>query len=102
MRAVRKGEDYRWSSAGAHCGLRQDATLTDKSGWRRQIDSIGDWSAWLAEDDAPDTLAVLRRNADKGLPCGSERFIRKLEKSTGRALQYRPRGRPKIGNDLKG
>lgn len=98
-RMVRKAENYRWSSARAHCGLRDDATLTDKSAWRRKFDRIGDWSAWLAEGDEPDKLDVLRRNADKGLPCGSEKFIRKLEKLTGRALRYRPRGRPKKKDD---
>ena len=27
-RIVRKAENYMWSSAAAHCGLREDATLT--------------------------------------------------------------------------
>ncbi len=94
-RMVRKAENYRWSSASAHCGLRHDATLTDKSAWRRQFEGIGDWSAWLAEGDEPDKLEVLRRSADKGLPCGSKKFIQNLEKLTGRTLRYRPRGRPK-------
>lgn len=98
-RMVRKGENYRWSSAGAHCGLRHDAILTGKPAWRRQFDSIGNWSAWLAEGDEPDELDLLRRNADKGLPCGSEKFIRKLEKQTGRTLKYRPPGRPKKKTD---
>lgn len=100
-RMVRKAENYRWSSAGAHCGLRQDDVLTTKSSWRKQFEAIGDWSAWLAQGDEPQELEVLRRNADKGLPCGSEKFIRKLEKLTGRALQYRPQGRPRK-DDAKG
>ena len=86
--------------AGARRGSRHDATLTEKSAWRRQFDGIGDWSVWLAMGDEPDKLEVLRRNADKGLPCGSEKFIRKLEKLTGRALQYRPRGRPRKEDDV--
>ena len=94
-RMVHKAEAYRWSSAGAHCGLRHDATLADTPAWRRRMDGIGDWSAWLAEGDEPDQLALLRRNVDKGLPCGSEKFIHKLERLTGRALHYRPPGRPK-------
>ena len=94
---ARQAEDYRWSSAGAHCGLRDDATLTGTPAWRRQFDGTGDWSAWLAMGDEPDKLAVLRRHADKGLPCGSETFVLNLEKLTGRALQYRPWGRPKKG-----
>ena len=93
-RMVRKAENYRWSSASGHCQLRHDDVLTLKSNWRKQFEAIGDWSAWLAESDEPEKLEVLRRNADKGLPCGSEKFIQKLERLTGRALQYRPRGRP--------
>lgn len=96
-RVVRKAENYRWSSAAAHGGLRPDPVLTRKPYWRRQFESIGDWAAWLAEGDEPQSLEILRRNVDKGLPCGSDRFIRKLEKLTGRALQYRPRGRPRGG-----
>ena len=98
-RMVRKAENYRWSSAAAHCGLRPDPVLTGSPSWRRQFDSIGNWSAWLAEGDEPDKLDVLRLHADKGLPCGSARFIQKLEKMTGRALQFRPRGRPRIERD---
>lgn len=92
---VRKAENYRWSSASAHCGLKADSLLTRKPSWQRQFESIGDWSAWLAEGDEPQRLEILRRNVEKGLPCGSEKFIQKLEKLTGRTLQYRPRGRPK-------
>ena len=93
-RIVRKAENYRWSSAAAHCGLRQDPVLTQKRPWLKQLEASGDWSAWLAEGDEPQRLEILRRNADKGLPCGSAKFIRTLEKMTGQALQYRPRGRP--------
>jgi putative transposase len=96
---VRKAENYRWSSAAARCGMRQDPVLTDKPSWRRQLESIGNWSAWLAEGDDPDKLEVLRRHADKGLPCGSAKFIHKLEKITGRELRYRPRGRPRKERD---
>jgi len=103
-RMVRKSERYPWSSAAAHCQLREDELLSQKSAWQRQLAQITDWSAWLAEGDETEQIDILRRNADKGLPCGSDRFIRKLEKLAGRALQYRPRGRPKKDADkvLKG
>jgi putative transposase len=96
---VRKAQNYRYSSAPAHCGLTQDPVLTKKLFWCRQFDSVGDWSAWLAEGDEPERLDILRRNVDKGLPCGAPAFVRKLEKLTGRALQYRPRGRPRKKRD---
>ncbi len=46
-------------------------------------------------DDAEEALLVLRRNAMMGLACGSDRFIRKIEKLADRPLRYRPRGRPR-------
>ncbi len=99
-RMVRRSENYLWSSAAAHCGNREDKLLTTKSYWKKQIESIGDWSAWLAEGDSEEEMVILRRNVEKGLPCGSERFIRKLEKRVGRLLRYRPMGRPRI--EIKG
>jgi len=98
---VRKPEKYSWSSAAAHCHLREDALLSQKVAWQRQLAQITDWSAWLAEGDEAEQISILRRNANKGLPCGSDRFIRKLEKLTGRSLQYRPQGRPKKDTDEK-
>jgi putative transposase len=35
---VRKAENYPWSSAAAHCGLREDPVLTTKAFWRKQFD----------------------------------------------------------------
>ena len=92
---VAKAEDYRWSSTAAHCGLGEDQLLSRRPAWRRQQQQqILDWSSWLAEGDEPQHLAVLRRNVEKGLPCGPEKFVQRLEKISGRRLQYRPTGRP--------
>jgi len=99
---VRKAENYRWSSAAAHCRVREDEVLTKKPIWRKQFEAIGDWSAWLAEGDAPEQLEIMRRHTEKGLPCGSEKFIRKLETLVGRALHYRPQGRPRKDDRKKG
>ena len=94
-RIVRKAENYPWSSAAAHCGLRESRTLTNDQYWLTQFQSVGNWSKWLAEGDQPDQIEVLRRHVARGLPCGSETFVRKLERIAGQALRYRPRGRPK-------
>ncbi len=93
---VRRSENYLWSSATAHCGKREDKVLTTRSYWKKQFESIGDWSAWLAEGDSEEEMVILRRNVEKGLPCESERFLRKLEKRVGRQLRYRPMGRPRV------
>lgn len=92
-RMIGKAEDYAWSSAAAHCGYRSDPVLTTDPAWRRQCEAVGDWSAWLANAGDRESVDVLRRHANKGLPCGSTSFVEMLEKSTGRILRCRPRGR---------
>ena len=96
-RMARKAERYPWSSAAGHCGLTQDHVLSTLPKWKKLINQIDDWSAWLAEGDEANELSLIRRNIEKGLPCGSDRFIIKLEKLTGRSLHFQPQGRPKHG-----
>ncbi len=92
---VDRAEAYRWSSAGAHCGLRGDTVLAEEGQWARNMAGVQDWSKWLAEADEPEKLDILRRNIDKGLPCGSEEFIERLSKKCGCSLKFLPRGRPR-------
>ncbi len=87
-------ENYTWSRAAAHCGLRQDPLLTSRQNWAKQIASKPDWSTWLAEGEHADERDILRRNVERGLPCGKESFINRLERETGQALRWRARGRP--------
>ena len=97
-----RAEDFAWSSARARCRLSFDPVLSRKPSWQRQFEGIGDWSAWLAESDERQSLEMLRRYADKGLPCGSAGFIEMLEERTGRLLQYQPQGRPRTSGVEKG
>jgi putative transposase len=91
---VVKAEEYRWSSAAAHCGLRSDKVLTQP--WLAKVrESIEEWSLWLSGGDDEESIRILRRNIEKGLPCGSEGFIQKLGIVANRMLEYRPQGRPK-------
>lgn len=96
---VSRAEDYRWSSAAAHCGKQLDSLLDLASGLSRKFSEIEDWSAWLAEGDETEELQMLRRNVEKGLPCGSDGFVQKLGRQVGRLLEYRPQGRPKKVGD---
>ena len=76
-------------------GKRLDGLLNLESGWSRKFSAmIEDWSAWLSEGDEAEEIQVLRRNVDKGLPCGSVGFIKKLGRQAGRLLEYRAQGRP--------
>jgi len=99
---LRQAERYPWSSAAAHCGIKTDDVLTKGTSWRKKLNCITDWSAWLEEADESEKLIVLRRNIDKGLPSGSVKFIKKLEMLSGRELQFRPQGRPKNSEASKG
>lgn len=92
---VAKAEDYPWSSAAAHCGLRVDPVLTGKRVWVKQYTVIGDWSTWLSVEGDVDKVQELRRHIEKGLPCGSVEFVHKLSKMIGRRLDIRRQGRPK-------
>ena len=92
---VERAEDYPWSSAAAHCGLKEDALLTTDSVHWQVFEGITDWSAWLQEADDEERLGIVRRNLQKNLPCGSEAFVEQLEQLAGRVLRFRPVGRPK-------
>lgn len=90
--------DYPWSSAAARCSGAIDPVLSTDVTWQRRLSAVGDWSAWLAGAEAADEAATLRRNAGKGLPCGSEEFVQGIERATGRVIRIRPRGRPRKGS----
>lgn len=92
---VEEAEKYPWSSAAAHCGLRTDSVLTADTSWQKKFQTIESWSSWLAEGERTEERTNLRRNVEKGLPCGETSFIQKLEREAGRALRFRPQGRPR-------
>jgi putative transposase len=92
---VGRAEDYRWSSAASHCGLSVDPVLAAAGEWVRRLNSIADWSTWLAEGDKPAELDALRRHVDANLPCGSEEFVRNLQDGARVTLLLRPPGRPR-------
>ncbi len=96
---VKRAQDWKWSSAAAHCHQRVSNLLNLQSRWSKSFLAIPDWSAWLAEGDEDAELHLLRRNVEKGLPCGSDRFVRQLSKRAGRSLDFHPQGRP--GKPLK-
>ncbi len=92
---VRRAEDYPWSSAAAHCGKRVDGLLNPTSSWGCLLAGLDNWSGWLAEGDEEEELRTVRQNIERGLPCGSPDFIQRLAQQAGRALDFRPQGRPR-------
>lgn len=87
---VERAEDYAWSSAAAHCGLREDSVLDPE--WLSRSDRIHDWSEWLAAGNASKTDRRLRERTFTGRPCGNETFIKEAERLLGRRLAHQKPG----------
>jgi len=84
---VDRAEQYPWSSAAAHCGLRQAALLSKIAmPW-----PVANWSAYLLEEDEADVERI-RQRTRTGRPCGATGFVEHLEATLGRVLHPRKRG----------
>ena len=92
-RLVRKAEDYPWSSAQAHCGMRDDPVLGPLP--ERRPPESSNWTAWLAARDDEKMLSRLRLCTRTGRPAGSKQFLARLESKLGRRLQPKQVGRPR-------
>ena len=87
-RLVGRAQDWRWSSTRAHLRGRDDG-LTELKPIR---DRFPDFADLLATETAPEQLARLRAAESIGRPLGSDRFLARLERSTGRTLKPGKRG----------
>jgi putative transposase len=87
-RMVDRAEDYAWSSAAAHCGLRSDWLLSFEF---PPASVIANWSEWL-RTETPGQAETLRRQTSAGRPCGSDSFVAMLERALNRALRPQKRG----------
>jgi len=61
---VDRAEDYQWSSASFHCGLRDADPLVDPNS--PLIGGIADWVDWLKEEESATDVDRLRRNTRTG------------------------------------
>ncbi len=86
--------EYPWSSAAARCQKRPDPILSDPCKlteqwtprqWRQML-----LEPWQDEKTIKSFLAATRT----GRPAGTDKFIKRLERKTGRCLKSRPKGRP--------
>ena len=82
--------EYPWSSAAFHVGERREDPLVAE---RDLLGSAGQWRRWLACD--PAEIEAVRRASRTGRPCGSPRYMSRLERRTGRRLIPRRAGRPR-------
>ncbi len=88
-------EDYRWSSAAAHCGAPDLARLLCMSEWRKEY-TVERWREVLRTSAAEEFLAErLREATARGRPFGGEEFVEELERKAERRLRPLPVGRPR-------
>ena len=92
---VERAEDYRWSSAGARCGLRADGVLSDPCDLVSRLTPTK-WRGWLREpwEDEEEMAVRLRQCTRTGRPAGGTDFIARLESVVGRVLRAKKVGRP--------
>jgi putative transposase len=92
---VERAETYRWSSAAAHCGLREDTVLSPAF---PRAGVINDWAAWLHEpiENEEETHTTISRQTRTGRPCGSSDFMDRIEQLLKRTVRPKHRG-PKKG-----
>lgn len=96
---VGAAEDFAWSSAAIHCGLKASSLVASKPSLP-EFAGIESWSRWLAEHLPDDVVSEIRRNSSQNLPCGSEAFVSRLEGLARRSLRYRARGRQASPTDV--
>jgi putative transposase len=87
---VERAEEYQWSSAAAHCGLRHDGVLATAFPPEGAIEN---WRAWLREEEDEAVVEAIRRHTTTGRPCGSPGFVARVEALLGRRLRPQKRGR---------
>ncbi len=93
-RIVRRAENYPWSSAAAHAGLRTDPLLSDITRLKTSA-GVADWAEWLRETEESTLLDGLRLNTRTGRPLGTDEFVSRIERKIGRTLKPQPGGRPR-------
>ncbi len=87
--------EYEWSSAAFHVGKRKRDELVSDRALSSSVRTPREWEEFLAEGVDAVTAERLERGLSTGRPVGSDGFVERLEKRTGRDLAPRKGGWPK-------
>jgi len=79
---VEKAEEYPWSNARAHIFKCTDPLLSGQDNFLR----IENWASYLKEKEEEAFIEKINIHERNGRPLGEARFVKKLEKMTGRRL----------------
>jgi putative transposase len=89
---VVRADEYAWSSAQPHCGMRADPALSPRD---PLTCSVRDWAGWLQLPEDDEATEMVRTRTAQGLPCGDEEFVQRVGEVTGRDFDRKPPGRPR-------
>ena len=94
---VENAEEYEWSSTRARIADRSYGLLDLENKWNKQLPTKRSWNAYLSNlsDHDEEKFVILRKHTTQNIPCGSDKFVTKLERKAGCSLRYRGRGRPR-------
>lgn len=89
---ARSARDWRWSSARAHLGGRDDGLVTV----RPLLDLVPDWRDFLHSGLSDEEHKAIRAGERTGRPLGAAKFTARLEKRLGRTLaRQKPGPKPR-------
>jgi putative transposase len=82
---VARAEDWGWSSAAVHCGLKIAESWLETE-LRRNRWCVASWRNFLDAGESPAKLVAIRHSTHTGRPLGSADFLCAVEKQTKRSL----------------
>lgn len=85
---IESAEEYPWSSAAAHCGIRDDVLVSREFPIRQ---AVADWRAWLSDEDLAASQTI-RKHTRLGHPC-TDGPAAALTKQTTKPHTPKSRGR---------
>ena len=89
---VARAEEYCWSSAAAHCGLRDDPLISPNF---PPPDLIPDWSEWLKVEQSEQERQSICRHTFTGRPWVKPELLGQVEAITGSTFTPKQVGRRK-------
>ncbi len=87
-RLVTRAEDWQWSSVAAHFAARNDDLVQVAP----VLERYGNFAKFLAQPLDETLTKQLRQSETIGRPVGTDQWLKKLEKQTGRPLRPQKRG----------
>ncbi len=91
---VSAAEQWRWSSAAAHCIPDAADKMLETERWQKRW-TVAAWREHLAAGESATDVRSLRQCTHTGRPLGTAEFVAQLEQTTSRPLAPRKGGRPK-------